>query len=99
MPEPTRPRFGEIPDAPADGYVIETGAAAGMRSHLTAQHLAGVKCHICHAGAEQGTDGRLRIEHKWGPHHSVGSTVNAGAIMAQPLKRDDEPKRSWWDGE
>lgn len=100
--EPTRPKFGkfgQIPDAPPDGYVIETGAAAGMRSHLQAEHIAGIRCHICGARADQGTDGRLRIEHRWGPHNRLGGGIEAGGVMSQPLRRDDEPKKSWWDSE
>lgn len=100
MPEPTKPAFKGIPEAPTGGYVIETGAAAGMRSHLTAEDIGGIKCHICGARAEQGTDGRLRIEHKWGPHSSLtGGGINAGAVMSQPVKREDGPKRDWWDSE
>lgn len=101
MPEPTRPRFGGIPDAPADGYVVEEGAAKGFRSHLTAEHLYGVRCNVCGGRAEMGKDGRLRFVHDSSKHFALGGGVpSASAIMAQPIQReDDEPKRPWWDSE
>lgn len=100
MVEPTRPSFKGIPEAPLDGYVIETGAAKGMRMHLAAKDLAGIRCHVCGGGAGVGTDGRLYIQHDSAKHFTLGGgSPSASAIMSQPIKREDEPKRSWWDSE
>ena len=99
MPEPTRPRFGSIPDAPADGYVVEEGAAKGFRSHLTAEHLYGIRCNVCGGRAEMGKDGRLRFVHDSAKHFALGGGApSASAIMAQPIKREEE-SRAWWDSE
>lgn len=96
MGEPSRVGFGKIPEAPADGYVIETGAAAGMRSHLTAEHLAPLRCRICGARAGMGTDGRLYMEHEWLRHSELANGGMASALQ-QPVRREQPESERWWD--
>ncbi len=94
MGEPSRVTFARLPVADGDGYVIETGAAAGMTSHLKAEHLFGVRCHICGAQAGMGTDGRLYMEHDYAKHAPAfpASTADTGG----PVRREAESDR-WWD--
>lgn len=98
MGEPSRYSAKGIPSAPADGYVIETGAAAGMRSHLKAEDLQGIRCGVCGGRAGMGTDGRLYITHDDSKHFGLAKGPAAASAMSAPLRRDeDAPGGRWWD--
>jgi hypothetical protein len=98
MAEPTRPTFGRIPGFPGDGYVIETGAAAGMKSMLKPEHLFGIRCEVCGGAAGMGTDGRLYFDHIPSKHFLPSAPpASAGDALSKPLRREEAGGGDWWN--